>query len=213
MSNVTPIGKEFQRLGAFVLDSTEIIDSYLDAITYAQSPIAVPGQILRVLKDDKNTYDAYIINKDKTLRRITDIGESGGLNYEEIQALINIHNNNLLAHPELINKINELENKLENILIIEINPSDLISSDLNNALTTGLDGNLFVDKVSVTVQNLEDIIDNETIKVNEENRLFAVSGNVIFPKFQVDNGTLYMSDGGENLSFEINQNGELELII
>lgn len=58
---------QFERLNDKSLDSTEVHESLEEAIEYAKSPTAYPGQQLSVRKGNGNDYSVYIINEDKTL--------------------------------------------------------------------------------------------------------------------------------------------------
>ena len=63
-----PTGKAMQRLDKFPLDPTSVQDSMENAILYAQSPTAYPGQPVAVLID--GVQKLFIIDEDGSLKQV-----------------------------------------------------------------------------------------------------------------------------------------------
>lgn len=87
--NLIVTTKSFARANPLPLDAYEVWDSFEEAEAYAKSPLAYPGQTLKV-KTDSGKYQTFIIqtNEDKELV-IEKLPSGGAPSPEEIAMILN----------------------------------------------------------------------------------------------------------------------------
>jgi hypothetical protein len=137
MANVTPIGKSFQRLTAFPIDSMASFESLLEAQDYVDnsayydpehgSTASYPGQVISVKEADGKFY-LYVIDGDGTTLTLSKVG--GGATTIDAYSFIMQYNFSAADDESLVNgqiQLNDVDPELATKLWI----SNLSTTTLN----------------------------------------------------------------------------------
>lgn len=70
MAAETPLTMQFKKMYSQPINPDSVFDSLELAQAYASGPTGAAGEMIGVKRSDSDKYDAYIINKDKSISSV-----------------------------------------------------------------------------------------------------------------------------------------------